>query len=222
MENIFAFLRDLAQHNNREWFNDNKTVYLSALETFREFVAELLAGITAFDPSVAGLEPKDTIFRIYKDIRFSKDKTPYKTHFGSWMAMGGRKSTAAGYYFHLEPGGSFMAAGVHSPPKEQLQVIRQEIVFNPEGFRTVFHDHAITERFERVGENDKLKKGPVGFPADFELIDELKYKHYIFSSSYSNSEVLKSGFTGKVVKDCQKLFPVVGYLNHAMSFQGNE
>jgi uncharacterized protein (TIGR02453 family) len=122
----------------------------------------------------------------------------------------------------VEPGGSFMAAGVHSPPKEQLQVIRQEIIFNPDGFRKVFHDPAITARYERYGDEDKLKKGPVGFPADFELLDDLKYKHFIFSKNYSDSEVLEEGFPGKVVEDCKRLVPVVGYLNHAMSFQGNQ
>ena len=112
MESILTFLRSLAHNNNREWFNDNKKIYQESLEQFREFAAQLLNGIAKFDPSLGGLVPKDTIFRIYKDVRFSKDKSPYKTHFGCWMTKGGRKSTDAGYYFHLEPDNSFMAAGV--------------------------------------------------------------------------------------------------------------
>jgi len=222
MESVLSFLRDLARNNDREWFNANKQRYQESLEKFRGFIGKLLGGMAAFDPAMDGLDSKDTIFRIYKDIRFSKDKTPYKTHFGSWMARGGRKSNDAGYYFHLEPEGSFLAAGVHSPPKEHLHVIRQEIVFNPAGFREVFHDPVITSRYERYGEEDKLKKGPVGFPAEFELIDELKYKHYIFSRNYSDNEVLKPGFPVQVAEDCRGLFPVVSYLNHAMSFQGNQ
>ena len=126
MKSIILFLEALAKNNNRDWFNTNKKVYQESLESFRNFAADMLAGIVQFDPSLGDIEAKDTIFRIYKDVRFSKDKSPYKTHFGCWMAKGGRKSTDAGYYFHFEPGNTFMAAGVWMPPKEQLDLIRQE------------------------------------------------------------------------------------------------
>jgi uncharacterized protein (TIGR02453 family) len=125
MEKAYAFLRELAQNNNRDWFHAHKKEYQEALEMFRGFVARVLGGIVQFDPALSGIDPGESIFRIYKDVRFSKDKTPYKTHFGCWMARGGRKSTDAGYYFHLEPEGTFMAAGVHSPLKEQLNLIRK-------------------------------------------------------------------------------------------------
>jgi len=222
MKTVYTFLGDLAKNNNRDWFQSHKAAYQDALEIMRDFASQLLEGIIRFDTSLAGLDPKDTLFRIYKDIRFSKDKTPYKTHFGCWMARGGRKSTDAGYYFHLEPGNTFMAAGVHSPPKEKLQLIRQEILYNPSEFLKLFHNPAITERFERGGMDDKLKKGPLGFPKDFEHTDELKFKHYIFLKYYEEKEVLRSDFPDQVVGDYKDLNPVVGYLNHAMSFTGNE
>jgi len=222
METIFSFLRDLVRNNNREWFSENKARYLEALEQFREFTSEVLGGIALFDPALTWLDPKDTIFRIYRDIRFSKDKFPYKTHFGCWMARGGRKSTDAGYYFQLQPDGSFMAAGVYMPPKEQLHLIRQEIVFNPKAFRKVFNDPVITEYYERMGTEDKLKQGPAGFPRDFELLEEIKYRHYIFSKHYPEREVVKKDFSHQLVEDYRGLFPVVSYLNNAMSFAGNE
>lgn len=222
MKNILSFLEALAQNNNRDWFNDHKKLYQESLESFREFIGVILNGVSQVDPTIGDLEAKDCIFRIYKDIRFSKDKTPYKTHFGGWMAKGGRKSTDAGYYFHLEPGNSFMAAGVWMPPKEQLSLIRQEIMYNPDSYFSVISNPAISKRYERGGKEDMLKKGPAGYPKDFEFLEELKYKHYIFSRQYGDKEILTKGFTDMLVDDYKGLYPLVDYLNHAMSFTGNE
>lgn len=221
MQEILSFLESLARNNNRDWFNDNKKLYQESLETFREFIAVVLEGIAQHDPGIGDLQAKDTIFRIYKDIRFSKDKTPYKTHFGSWMAKGGRKSTDAGYYFHLEPGSSFIAAGVWMPPKEQLKLIRQEILYNPSSYLSVIRDPAIADRYDRGGREDMLKKGPAGFPKEFEYMEELKYKHYVFSKNYADREILKKGFSDTLIADFKGLYPLVDYLNHAMSFTGN-
>ncbi len=222
MKNTLSFLEDLARNNNRDWFNENKKAYQDALDTFREFIGTILVGISKTDPSVGSLEAKDCIFRIYKDVRFSKDKTPYKTHFGGWMAKGGRKSTDAGYYFHLEPGNTFMAAGVWMPPKEQLTLIRQEIMYNPTEYFKIINDPLIGKAYERGGKEDMLKKGPAGFPKDFEFMEEIKYKHYIFSKNYENKDVINSAFAKKVTHDYKGLYPFVDYLNHSMSFTGND
>ena len=222
MKLALDFIQELAENNNRDWFNAHKKRYQDALELFRDFAGELLTGISHFDPSIGNLEPKDTIFRIYKDVRFSKDKLPYKTHFGCWMAKGGRKSADAGYYFHLEPGNSFMAAGVWMPPKEQLNLIRQEIQYHPDPYLKLIKAPVMKDHYERGGKEDMLKKGPVGYPKDFTYMEELKYKHYVWSRSYSNSEVQHKDFTGSVVQDYKGLHPLVSYLNHAMSFTGNQ
>ena len=222
MKKVLGFINELTENNNRDWFNDNKTRYQEALEIFRGFAGELLTGISKFDPTVGNLQPKDTIFRIYKDVRFSKDKDPYKTHFGCWMAKGGRKSTDAGYYFHMEPGKSFMAAGVWMPPKEQLKLMRQEILFNPDSFLKLINTSVMNNQYERGGKEDMLKKGPVGFPKDFIHMEELKYKHYIWSRSYSDAAIHHTGFASSVAEDYKGLYPVVSYLNHAMSFTGNQ
>lgn len=221
MEQVLTFLKDLSKNNNRDWFNAHKARYQEALEYFRNFAGELLTGMSVFDPSLGNLEAKDTIFRIYKDVRFSKDKSPYKTHFGCWMTKGGRKSTDAGYYFHLEPEATFLAAGVWMPPGEQLKLIRQEIVFNPEAYFKVINDPLLKANYERGGNEDMLKKGPAGFDKDFVHLEEIKYKHYIFSRNYSDADLLKSGVEARVVKDYKGLYPLVSYLNHAMSFAGN-
>lgn len=222
MQQILSFLEALAKKNNREWFNENKKRYQESLDAFKALISEVLEGIAEVDPSIGDLQAKDSIFRIYKDIRFSKDKTPYKTHFGSWMAKGGRKSTDAGYYFHLEPGASFMAAGVWMPPKEQLTLIRQEILYNSSAYFSVINDAAIAKRYERGGKEDMLKKGPAGFPKDFEFVEELKYKHHVFSRNYSDQELLATGFSRVLIEDFKGLFPLVDYLNQIMSFTGNE
>ncbi|RLD58499.1 MAG: DUF2461 domain-containing protein [Bacteroidetes bacterium] len=222
MKKVLGFINELTENNNRDWFNTNKNRYQEALEIFRGFAGELLTGISKFDPTVGNLEPKDTIFRIYKDVRFSKDKDPYKTHFGCWMAKGGRKSTDAGYYFHLESGKSFMAAGVWMPPKEQLKLIRQEILYNPDSYLKLINTGVMNDQYERGGKEDMLKKGPVGFPKDFIHMEELKYKHYIWSRSYSDAAIQHTGFASSVTEDYKGLYPVVSYLNHAMSFTGNQ
>jgi len=222
MKDILSFLENLARNNNRDWFNENKKTYQDALDTFREFIGTILVGVSETDPSLGNLEAKDCIFRIYKDVRFSKDKTPYKTHFGGWMAKGGRKSTDAGYYFHLESGNTFMAAGVWMPPKEQLTLIRQEIMYNSSEYFKIINDPLISKAYDRGGKEDMLKKGPAGFPKDFEFMEEIKYKHYIFSKNYENKDVIKSGFAEKVTHDYKGLYPLVDYLNHAMSFTGND
>jgi uncharacterized protein (TIGR02453 family) len=138
------------------------------------------------------------------------------------MARGGRKSADAGYYFHLEPGNTFMAAGVHSPPKDKLNLIRQEILYQPDAYLAVINQPEIKNRFERGGNDDKLKKGPLGFPKDFEHLEELKYKHYIFLKNYLNEQVIRPEFPAQVVTEYKHLYPFVSYLNQAMSFTGNE
>jgi len=222
MKLVLDFISELTENNNRDWFNAHKDRYQEALELFRGFAGDMLEGISGFDPALGNLEPKDTIFRIYKDVRFSKDKLPYKTHFGCWMAKGGRKSTDAGYYFHLEPGSSFMAAGVWMPPKEKLSLIRQEIQYSPDSFLKLINTQKMKDYYERGGKEDMLKKGPVGFPKDFAHMEELKYKHHIWSRSYSDSALSKKEFASEVVKDYKGLLPLVNYLNHAMSFTGNQ
>jgi len=222
MKTAINFIKELKENNNRDWFNAHKSTYLEALEIFRDFAGGLISGISKFDPSIGNLEAKDSIFRIYKDVRFSKDKSPYKTHFGCWMAKGGRKSTDAGYYFHLEPGKSFMAAGVWMPPKEQLNLIREEIRYNPEPYLQLVNSIEKKSKYGRGGKEDRLKKGPAGFPKDFIHMEEVKYKHYIWSISYSDADLQESSFVHEVTEDCKGLYPLVSYLNQTMSFTGNQ
>jgi uncharacterized protein (TIGR02453 family) len=221
MKQIFAFLTDLNKNNTREWFAQNKGRYQESLDQFRELATSLIAGISSFDPTLQEIDANQSIFRIYKDVRFSKDKSPYKTHFGCWMTKGGRKSTDAGYYFHLEPGKSFIAAGVWMPPAEQLKLIREEILYHPEAYLEVIRDLLLQKKYERGGKEDMLKKGPAGFPPDFKYIEEVKYKHYIFSRNYTDPQLSGNQIASRLTNDFRGLYPLVNYLNHAMSYTGN-
>lgn len=221
MKEILSFLSALAENNNRDWFNDNKPMYTESLESFRELCEIIISGISGFDPTLIGLDAKSSIFRIYRDVRFSKDKHPYKTHFGCWMTKGGRKSTDAGYYFHLEPGASFIAAGSYQPPGESLKLIREEILYDPESWLKLVNDPVLVKEFSRGMHEDKLVRPPAGFPADFPYLEEIKHKHFIFTKNYNDTVLMAKDFTSRAVDDFRKLHPLVAWLNNALSMKGN-
>ncbi len=222
MEDVLDFIKDLKQNNSREWFTENKSRYKESLEEFRSFCTQLIEGIAVFDPALSGQDAAKSIFRIYRDVRFSKDKSPYKTHFGCWITRSGRKSTDAGYYLHIEPEASFLAGGSFNPPKEELKLIREEILYDPESWLKIIKNPVLQKEFSRGMLEEKLKRGPVGFPADFKYIEEIKHKHFILSKNIKNREVCSKNFVKKAADNYQKLSPLVYYLNNAMSLKGNE
>ena len=167
---IFSFFTDLAENNNREWFNDHKSDYLAAKENFESFIHLLIQEIALFDKNIVGVEVKDCVFRIYRDIRFSNDKTPYKTHIGAYIAKGGRKSNLAGYYVHVEPAGSFLSGGIYMPPSNILNIIRQEIFENYDEFLKIVNDKTFSSTFGPFW-GEKLKTPPRNYPKDFPGIE---------------------------------------------------
>lgn len=135
---ILQFLTELVANNNREWFAENKGKYELALNQFTEIVNTLIAQIGEFDASIRGMQAKDCIFRIYRDVRFSHDKSPYKNHFGAYIsANGGRKSERAGYYIHFEPNASLLAGGLYCPTPPVLKAIRQSVFDNIEEYKEI-------------------------------------------------------------------------------------
>ena len=221
MNLILNFLKDLSKNNNREWFNEHKETYRTALSEFNHQVEKVIIGLGKFDKNLLNVQAKDTVFRIYKDIRFSKDKTPYKTHFGAYMAKGGRKSQDAAYYMHIEPEGTFIAAGAYMPDKDRLKALRQEIVYNPDGYMGIVNA-CKKKGYAQLIHEDTLKKAPQGFSPDFKFLDEIKLKHFIFTRNYSDEEVLSEDFINSVIKDYRGLYPFNEFLNNAMEFIGNE
>ena len=217
METTLDFLKKLKINNNREWFDSNKTEYLASKEIFEEFVSELIKGINKFDKKVSlDLKPKDCTFRIYKDVRFSKDKTPYKNNMSASINPGGKKSNIPGYYFHLEPEACFLAGGVYMPMPDVLKAIRQEIDYNPLPLINILKSASFKKEFNGLDEEDKLKNPPKGFNKDHAHSEILKNKHFIVSRKFENKVILKKEGLSKTLDSFKAMYPFLDYLRKAI------
>ncbi len=217
METTLHFLKKLKINNNREWFDSNKSEYLASKEIFEEFVSELIKGINKFDKKVSlDLKPKDCTFRIYKDVRFSKDKTPYKNNMSASINPGGKKSNIPGYYFHLEPEACFLAGGVYMPMPDDLKAIRQEIDYNPLPLINVLKSASFKKEFNGLDEEDKLKNPPKGFNKDHAHSEILKNKHFIVSRKFENKVILKKEGLSKTLDSFKAMYPFLDYLRKAI------
>lgn len=216
MEKVLGFLKQLTENNNREWFNDNRKWYEECREKMLFLTDVIINEIGDFDPSVRGLSPKDCLFRIFRDVRFSKDKRPYKTNFGSFICKGGRKSMNPGYYFHLEPGSCFVAGGTYMPPAPVLKSVRNYVVDHAEEFLEITNDADFKKQFPEMYD-DKLKLAPKGFPKDHEHIELLKYKSYIFSKTLEDKVVTSDNYIKEVVQLYEQLYPVNVFLYEALA-----
>ncbi len=178
-QNIFRFLSELRENNNREWFAENKAKYLQAKTDFEQITTAMITRIAEFDKEIAPVQAKDCIFRIYRDTRFH-DKTPYKNHFGAYIcAGGGRKSERSGYYLHFELGNSMLSGGLWCPQPAVLKAIRQAVYDNIDEFKEIIENPAFAGTFIfGEDENTMLKTVPRGFPKDFPDANYLKHKHY--------------------------------------------
>ena len=200
-KNIISFLEELKQNNDRDWLHKNDKLFRSVQKDFEQFINVLIKEIISFDPSVGMPAAKDCIFRIYRDVRFAKDKSPYKTNMGAYIALGGRKSIRAGYYFHVEPAGSMLAGGLYMPPADLLFRARQEIYYNLDEFNAILNDKQFVKYFGKIG-GDTTKQAPKGFDKDFAGIDLLKHKSYLVMHSFSD-EMISSE---KLLAHCSEVF----------------
>ena len=214
-KDILQFLGELKQNNTREWFAQNKQKYEKANKSLLALVEQLLPIVQRVDASIGVLAPKDCVFRIYRDTRFSPDKTPYKTNMGAYFARGGRKSIYAGYYMHLEPGSSMLAGGIWMPEPEALKRIRQEISYNSAEFKTLLEAKSFKDYFSVLSEEGKLKNPPRDFPADFPDIDLLKNKNFTMFHSLSDETVCSENFPVVFSKVFEAMKPVNDFLNKA-------
>ena len=216
-ENILNFLKELNLNNNREWFAANKVWFEDVKTQFEEFSKAIIVEISKFDEDIKNVDAKDCVFRIYRDIRFSHDKTPYKTHFGVFIASaGGRKSLRGGYYIHLDPAGCFVGVGVWCPPPPLLKALRQSVYDNIDELNEIRNNENFKKYFSGFFEEDKLKNVPPGFPKDFEGAELLKLKHYLVEYKLTD-ELLKSpDFMGKVVDILKQAYPFNCFLNYTV------
>jgi uncharacterized protein (TIGR02453 family) len=190
-KNAIDFLAELEANNDRDWFQKNKKRYESIKSEMLAFLGKIIPEIALFDPEVAAVQPKDCIFRIYRDVRFSNDKSPYKTHIGAFISKTGRKGNHPGYYIHIEPEQSFLAGGLYMPPPDLLKAVRNEIYFNADVFKAIINHPDFIKYFGKLDDFDKLTRHPKGFDPDWPDIDLLKYKSYVVSH-YVKDETLKN------------------------------
>ncbi|MBV8254868.1 MAG: DUF2461 domain-containing protein [Chitinophaga sp.] len=210
------FLRALKQHNDKPWFDEHREEYLAAKTDFETMVQQIIDGLQKQDPSMSGLQVKDCVFRIYKDVRFSKDKTPYKTNMAASFQAGGKKSPLAGYYFHLEPGGHSMAGGgLWMPAAPELKKVRQEIDYNFEEFESIISNKEFIKHFGKI-EGESLKTAPQGYQPDNPAIAYLKLKSLVVSHAVSDEAVVQPATVRDILKSFSLMQPLLQFINRAM------
>ena len=216
IKNILQFLNELKINNNREWFAENKGWYDKVRLEFEQISKDLIVEISKFDDEIKHVEVKDCVFRIYRDTRFSHDKTPYKTHFGVYIAtQGGRKSQRAGYYLHIDPAGCFVGAGVWCPESNLLKALRQSVYDNIEELNAIRSESNFAKYFTTFFEEDKLKTVPKGFPKDFPEAELLKLKHYLVE--YKLDDLIEEDqFVQKVAEVLKHVHPFNQFLNYTV------
>ena len=212
---ILHFLMDLQDNNNREWFQDNKPRFEKAKADFNLFMDALIRKITEFDVSIKGLEAKDCVFRIYRDVRFSKNKNPYKNNMGGYIATGGRKSQLAGYYLHVEPGATMLAGGVYVPEAKVLKRIREDIADNEDEFRSILNEDTFRSTFGEIN-GEQLKTAPKGFPKDHPAIDLLRFKSFTFMKNISEDELLDENVLDNFSEMFKAAKPFNDFMNHSI------
>jgi uncharacterized protein (TIGR02453 family) len=218
VEHILKFLKDLSRHNDRQWFEKNKLRYLEAKLCFEEVVGNVLDELVKFESGLGGLSPKKLPFRIYRDVRFSKDKRPYKTNMGAGFSPNGRLVQEPGYYLHFEPGNkNFIAGGIYQPDAENLAKIRQEIDYNTKDLKRIVASKKFRTLFGDFDEFDKLKTAPKGYPKDHPEIGWLKLKSFIVSKSFTDREVADKKFVSKVAAVCREIKPLNDFIREAIA-----
>ncbi len=214
----FDFLKKLSRNNNRDWFEKNKPMYLEIKSEFEAFVADLLSEMIPVDESLAGQDPKKLTFRIYRDIRFSKDKTPYKTFLSAGLSSAGKGTGRPGYYFQIEPGNkSMVASGLYLPSSEDLAKIRQEIDYNGDRLEEIVSDKKFKKIFGKLWDEDKLKTMPKGYSVDHPHIEFLKLKSFLVIHYFTDAEVLDKKFLKRLVDSKRVAKPLNDLLIEALS-----
>jgi uncharacterized protein (TIGR02453 family) len=203
-KSTLVFLTDLKSHNDKEWFNANRKRYEAARTNFESFVQAFIDEISTFDPILKGLEAKSCTYRINRDIRFSNDKTIYKTHLGAFIVRGGKRNgdRFAGYYFHVEPGNSMIAGGAYVPPMPWLSAIREKIGEQGDSLVKIIREKEFIKHFGEI-EGEKLKSSPRGFSADHKHIELLKLKSFLVSEQISDSAVTSAKCFEFVISSCR-------------------
>jgi len=212
------FLKGLKKNNNKPWFDANRKAYDAAKADFSFFIQEVIGQHGKKDPSIKNLLAKDCMFRINRDIRFAKDKSPYKTNFGASINKGGRKAwDTAGYYFHLEPGGSFTGGGIYMPMPDELKKVRQEIDYNFAGFKKIISAAKFKKVYGELSMSEEfmLSRLPKGYEPGNPAENYLKLKSYIAMISLTDSDLTSKNLLKKTLTAFEALQPLITFINTA-------
>lgn len=211
---IFSFFKELKLNNNREWFLENKPIFKSHESQVKIFGEELKSSLNKFD-NIDHFK----VFRIYRDVRFSKDKTPFKTHFGlTWHRI--KPQFRGGYYLHLSPGNNFLACGFWDPSPNDLKRIRQELIFDSQNFKDLINENSFRSTWGELKGNE-LKTAPRGVDKNHPDIELIRKKQYIFSINYSNKEVCEKNFINRLQDSIKKVRPFVNYMSEVLTTDEN-
>ena len=214
----FKFLKDLKKNNNKPWFDEHRKQYEAAKADFIALVNGVIEAHGKKDASIASLKAKECIFRINRDVRFSKNKAPYKNNMAASINSKGKKSMSAGYYLHCEPGKSFIAGGIYMPMPEDLKKIRQEIDYNLDEFKKII----ATKKFKTVytelsaGEDMKLSRPPKGYEPGNPAIEFIKLKSFIATTPITDAALTSKDLTKKIVQAFEAIQPLIQFVNRAL------
>lgn len=213
------FLKDLKKNNNKPWFDKNRKVYESAKADFAAFVQQVIDLYGKKDAAIKKLIAKDCMFRINRDIRFSKDKSPYKTNFGAFINPGGKKSVLAGYYFHCEPGGCFAGGGLYMPMPAELNKVRQEIDYNLAAFKKSISSKKFKSVYGDLSSDTEytLSRVPKGYEPANPAAVYLKMKSYVAVTTIKDGDLTSKGLVKKTAAAFKALQPLVEFINHSLS-----
>jgi uncharacterized protein (TIGR02453 family) len=212
------FLKELIKNNNREWFQANKAAYDTARENVIDFTGKLIAQLYKIDPGIdEALDPKKSVMRIYRDIRFSKNKTPYKNNFGISIPTSGLRNGGVEYYFHITPGASFIGGGYWMPENEHLKKIRQEIDYNGHDLKKIIDEPAFVKLFGEFRKQEQLKTVPREYSADNEHIELLKLKSFVAWHTITDKELIKANAVDTIAEVCRTMHPLTVFLKNALA-----
>ena len=212
------FLKDLKKSNHREWFEKNRNVYEAAKADFENFTSKILDSFSKKDPTIAHLKAKDCLFRINRDVRFSKDKSPYKTNFGMSISKEGKKGIGAGYYLHLEPGHAFVGGGLWMPMAPELKKVRQEIDYCWDEFKAIITSKKFKTTYKDINKDEgmSLSRPPKGYDESNPAIDYLKLKGFVAMKSLADEELQSIGLIKNVEAAFETLKPMLDFINRAI------
>ncbi|MDP3437819.1 MAG: DUF2461 domain-containing protein [Bacteroidales bacterium] len=220
MKKVINFLNSLNSNNNKVWFDTHKKEFLEAQAVFNDFIDRLIKGISEFDPQVKNLSVKDCTYRIYRDVRFSNDKTPYKSHMGAFISPHGKNSGYSGYYFHIEAsnanyiGGHILSTGIYRPAPKILKSIREEIMLNGEKFLEAI---SAAKGFN-LDSGDALKRVPAGFPAESQYADFFKLKNYFLVQYVDDNFILSDKLLEYTIREYKKTLVFNNLLNLSVDY----